>query len=97
MESFDNTPNILKSTLFIVNWNECLELELVGLFPGCQESLLQRGHLASFAQSVYMTDIRLTDSGHHDFNSAHLIYSMLPKIMSYYNKCKIFETYAQCM
>jgi len=30
MESLDNTPNILKSTLFIVNWNECLELELVG-------------------------------------------------------------------
>jgi len=30
MESLDNTPNILQSTLFIVNWNECLELELVG-------------------------------------------------------------------
>jgi len=30
MESLDNTPNILKSTLFIVNGNECLELELVG-------------------------------------------------------------------
>jgi len=30
MESLDNTPNILKNTLFIVNWNEFLELELVG-------------------------------------------------------------------
>jgi len=26
MESLDNTPNILKSILFIVNWNECLEM-----------------------------------------------------------------------